>query len=129
MTIKGLQYGRGFLGDPIANNTALNERQRAKDNRQRSQVSLKVHTSAVTVGPNDYVRCDPSTAGFTVTLPSAQSLGAGEVVSIKNTTSSLNTITIATVRSELIDGASTYSMVLPYQELNLTSTKDGWVIS
>src|SRR5574341_542411 len=98
MAIKGLQYGRGVLGDPTANNTSIDERRRSKDNRQRSQVSLKVHTTAVTVGPNDYVQCDPSSAGFTVTLPSAQSLGGGEVVSIKNTTSSVNTITVATVR-------------------------------
>lgn len=53
----------------------------------------------------ELVRCDPSSAGFTVTLPTAVSL-AGRQIAVKNTTSSANAITFNTTGGQTIDGAA-----------------------
>ena len=126
---KGLEYGRGFLQDPAAQNYSLDERRRAKAVQNKWVFQPETRTAAYSASTGEVVKADPSTAGFTITLPSAQTHGAGAHLEIANVTSSVNTITVATVRSETILGASTYSMVLPYQAIHLVSDGSNWVVT
>lgn len=64
-----------------------------------------VKTSAYTAGFGETVLCNPTGAGFTVTLPAAVA-GAKPII-IKNDSTSTNTITIDGAGAETIDGAAT----------------------
>lgn len=61
---------------------------------------------------DEVVLADPSTAGFTVTLPSASVVGAGKTYVLKNVTSSTNTLTMASTSSQTIDGAAAGSTTI-----------------
>jgi hypothetical protein len=51
--------------------------------------------------------CDPTSAGFTVTLPTRAFDEPGKFYVIANVSTSTNAITVATEGSELINGAAT----------------------
>jgi hypothetical protein len=75
----------------------------------------------------DIVSCNPTSAGFTVYLPSAGTDTNGTII-IKNITSSGNTIIIAPNSPDTIDGSSSYLMTLPYLSITLVSNGNGWNI-
>jgi|GEM_PF-5273636 len=82
-------------------------------------------TSATTLSAIHYT-VDCTSAGFTVTLPTA--VGAtGRTYVIKNTAAS-GTITIATTSSQTIDGASTKSLTTQYSSLVVQSTGANWIV-
>lgn len=84
-------------------------------------------TMAYTASFGELVICDPTTAGFTVTLPAA-SVGIGQPVIIKNASASANTITISRAGSDLIDGASSASIAAAWASLTLVARAGGWVV-
>lgn len=71
-----------------------------------------VSTKTANYTAHDYelVLCDPTAGGFTITAPPANTAHA---FIVKNKSASANTITIAAAGLDLIDGASTYSLVVP----------------
>lgn len=72
-----------------------------------------INIADYTASIGDKVNCDPSSAGFTVTLPPiAGNNGTG--IWVKNITTSTNTITVAADGSETIDGNSTVSIASAY---------------
>lgn len=73
--------------------------------RAGRQSVTAVQTGAYTAAWGETVRADPSGGGFTVTLPTAAG-NAGRRITVKNTTSSTNAITIDADGSETIDGAA-----------------------
>jgi len=65
-----------------------------------------VKTAAYTASAWDFVECDPTAGGFTVTLPPI--VHGGEQVVVKNASASANVITIEPAANNTIDnGAST----------------------
>lgn len=89
-------------------------------------VNATAKTADYTAALGDLVRCDPSAAGFTVTLPSAAS-NAGRGVTIKNVTTSTNAITIDTTGSETIDDAASYSLATSRGTATFVSDGTNWM--
>jgi len=88
-----------------------------------------VKTAAYTALINDTVRCNPTGGAFTVTLPAVTAGNGGMQITVKNTSSSANTITIARAGADTIDGATTATISAAYGKLTLES--DGtseWMI-
>jgi hypothetical protein len=87
---------------------------------------LQVSGSKTTTYPisidDDFVRCDATSAGFTITLPTAVG-NAGKVWQLKKTDSSFNQITVATTSAQTVDGAA--STKLSTQNETLTVMSDG----
>lgn len=76
----------------------------------------------------DQVLCDPSGGGFTVTVPNGSTANKGKRVGVKNYGTSTNTITIDTVTTNGIQGATTsISTAWGYVELECVGA-DGWII-
>ena len=71
------------------------------------------------------VKCDTTTAGFTVTLPTAVSNGA--TIVIKKTVA-VNTLTIATTSSQTIDGGTTALLKVNGSSITLISDNANWQI-
>jgi hypothetical protein len=88
--------------------------------------SLKTGTYASAAW--DQVLCDPSSGGFTVTVPNGTTALKGKRVGIKNYGTSTNTITIDTVTTNGIQGATTsITTAWGYVELECVGA-DGWII-
>ena len=68
-------------------------------------ISAVLTSGTVLTDANQVVRVDPSGGGFTLTLPAAASF-SGEVVVVKNVTSSANLVVVAAGGSDTVDGAS-----------------------
>lgn len=80
------------------------------------------------VTTDSVIIADASTAAFTITLPNAN-IGKGTEFKIKKKDSSANVVTVATVSSQLIDGATTFNIGTQYASITIVS--DGiqwWVI-
>ena len=83
-------------------------------------------TAAYTANGNDYViRCNATTAAFTVTLPAASS-NTGRIYVIKKTDNSANAVTIDANASELIDGSLTVALTTLNQVVRLCCNGTGW---
>jgi hypothetical protein len=73
----------------------------------------------------EIVRCNPTAAGFTVSLPPAGGQ-AGKAIIVKNTSASVNVITIDAAGAELIDGAATATIAAAYAARYLVSDGNAW---
>jgi hypothetical protein len=87
--------------------------------------SIKTGTYTAAIG--EIVRCDPSSSGFTINLPTAVG-NSGKEIAIKNTTSSTNTITVDASGSETIDDSLTYLISVAYQSITLVSNGSNWMV-
>lgn len=67
-------------------------------------------TGAYTAALGEFVVCDPTAGGFTVTLPAVATAKFGRSIVVKNHSGSTNTITIAAAGSDKIDGAATVTI-------------------
>lgn len=63
---------------------------------------------------NSVVRCSTAIAGFTVTLPLANSLPAGTPISVIKTSSDGNTLTVQRSGADVLNGASTWTTTTQY---------------
>jgi hypothetical protein len=86
-----------------------------------SQTSAYTATATVTV-----ILCNSTTAGFTVTLPTAVSV-IGRKYTIKKTDSSANAVTVGTTSSQTIDGSTTYSLPSQYNFVTVMSDGANWM--
>lgn len=82
-------------------------------------------TAAYRAAYYDMVLCDPSGAGFTVSLPPATDR-TGAWIGVKNTTSSTNTITLDADGTETIDGVGTYAISTAYRSVTVFSDGANW---
>lgn len=81
-------------------------------------VSVLTKTSGYTTVDGDgCIRCDATSAGFTLGLHAAAVVGT--IVRIKKVDSSANIVTVDANASETIDGALTYPLATQYEELTL----------
>lgn len=69
-----------------------------------------VKKAAYSAHLGELVRCDPTPAAFTVTLPTVTQEDIGRVVTIYNVSASANTITIQCPTGVTVDGASTTNL-------------------
>jgi hypothetical protein len=89
-------------------------------------VATSAKTAAYTANGNDYViRCNATTAAFTVTLPAAAS-NTGRAYVIKKTDNSANAVTIDANASELIDGSLTVALTTLNQVVRICCNGTGW---
>lgn len=65
-----------------------------------------VKTGAYTAAAGELVRCDPSGAGFNVTLPAVGGGNAGKRIRVENVTTSGNSITVLPTGADTIEGAA-----------------------
>lgn len=84
-----------------------------------------INTVAYTARVGELVLCDPSDAGFTVTLPGAAKC-RGQKVTVKNASSSTNTITVGGQGMDEIDGSSTATITTAYGSMVLVSDGSTW---
>ena len=84
-------------------------------------------TSAYTIVASDgLILCDATSAGFTVTLPTAVGR-AGKIYIIMKIDNSVNTITIDGDGSETINGSATQSLTVQWNKWMLQSDGANWV--
>jgi len=86
--------------------------------------SVRVATFTAAFGT--LYRCNPSGGGFTVNLPTAVGK-AGQGITVKNTTSSTNAITLDATGAELIDGLGTYALNTAYGKVTVISDGANWM--
>lgn len=89
-----------------------------------------VKTGTYTAAPWELVRCDATSAGFTVTLPAAAT--AGQQVAVKLlATSGTNTVTVARAGSDTINNAATsITLTLTDEAVVFTSNGAGvWTVA
>lgn len=84
-------------------------------------------TSAYRAKPGELVLCDPTSAGFTVTLEQASAC-LGLPICIKNYSASANTITISPSGTDTIDGLTSASIAAAYAAILLVPFEKGWII-
>lgn len=109
--------------DPGAGNVSIS----GNTHTQGFRVAYVSKNAAYTLTTLDMVVLgDTSTASFTLTLPSASSVGGGKIYRIKR--SGGNNLTIATSNSELIDGAATFLINTNNGAIDLVSTGSAWLI-
>jgi hypothetical protein len=94
-----------------------------------TQSNVATLSSATTLTlSNDVVLCNTTSAGFTVTLPSAVTT-SGKTFVIKKTSSDTNILTVATTSAQTIDGASTALLFVGNEEITLQSNGSNWIIT
>jgi hypothetical protein len=89
---------------------------------------IRTISAATTLGYDRYIFANSAAAAFTLTLPNANQYSGGEIT-IKQTNTSANSVTVAASSSQLIDGASTYVLsgtALP--TVRLVSDGSAWWI-
>jgi hypothetical protein len=89
-----------------------------------------VRTATTTDSPtdaDDVVLCNAASAGFTVNLPAASGR-TGKVFTFKKTDSTTNVVTLDGNASETIDGATTRTLTLQYEAVNLVCDGSNWHI-
>jgi hypothetical protein len=96
------------------------------DNALVGAVVNKTTTYTLTT-TDDTVLCDPTSAAFTVTLPTAVGV-AGKRYTIKKIASSNNAVTVGTTSSQTIDGSTTFVIRDINQPLNVISDGSNWRI-
>jgi phosphatidate phosphatase APP1 len=81
-----------------------------------------------TIGTTHHtVLCDATSAGFTITLPTAAS-SSGRIYIIKKIDATVNVVTIDGDGSETIDGATTQSLSTQWQTLRIQSNGTSWYV-
>lgn len=88
--------------------------------------STAVKTTTYTTAAGEFVPCDATSGGFTVTLPAAPA--DGTVITIKKTDSSANTVTVARGGSDVFNasgGATTYALTRQNQAVRLLYKASG----
>lgn len=85
-------------------------------------------TGAYTVLITDYtIIGDATSAGFTVTLPTAVG-NTGKVFNVKKIDSSGNAVTIGTTSAQTIDGVTTKAISTQYTSITVQSNGTNWYI-
>lgn len=87
-----------------------------------------VSTTYTAKAADGYIRADGTSAGFTVTLPSATD-NVGRKICIKKIDSSGHTITIGVTGSDTIEGSATKTLSTQWAKYTVISNGiDGWEI-
>lgn len=85
-------------------------------------------TTYTALSTDRYIRADATAGAFTITLPSAATVGAGWVLTVKKIDTSVNVVTIDGDGAETIDGAASYDLADAYEAVTLVSDGTNWDI-
>jgi hypothetical protein len=94
-------------------------------------MAISTKTGAYTVTADDrnaLIQGDATSASFSISFPTAASVGSGFKISFKKTDSSTNTVTLDFNGSETADGQATYVMDTQYQAVLIVSDGTNWKI-
>jgi hypothetical protein len=95
---------------------------------QGNKLSIAAKTGAYTIVATDQVLTgDATSAGFTITLPTAVSKD-GQTFTIKKIDASGNAVTLGTTSSQTIDGSTTFSLPTQYKYVTVVSDGANWII-
>jgi len=96
--------------------------------RGTRQAAIATKTGDYTLTAKDYtILGDASGGAITLTLPT--SVGAtGQIYQLKRLNSGANNVTVATTSSQTIDGATTYTLSMQYENITVQSDGANWVI-
>ncbi|WP_437647887.1 SGNH/GDSL hydrolase family protein [Sorangium sp. So ce362] len=99
----------------------------ANDGYRKPELDQRIApvTAAYTATYGELVKCDPTSAGFTVTLPTAVG-HEGEPIWVSNVTASTNAIVVDGNASETLDGATTATINTAWGDLRLISDGANW---
>ena len=93
-----------------------------------SRIRINAKTGAYTAtSTDDMIPCDATSAGFTITLPTASGR-TGQQYTIKKTDNSANAVTVGTTSSQTIDGSATYSLATQWKYVTVVSNGSNWLI-
>lgn len=88
-----------------------------------------VKTSAYSAVIGDLVRANPTGGGFTITLPAIAAANSGQHITVKNTSLSVNTLTIAPTGANTIDGSTLTTITSAFGALDFVSDGAGnWMV-
>lgn len=93
---------------------------------QQPILSTATNLSPGTADLGSIVNASASSGNVTITLPSAVLAGDGGQLAVRKSDDSVNTVTIATDGSQLIDGASTYVLSKQYESVTIVSDGANW---
>lgn len=84
-------------------------------------LAVSANTTLTTANQRQLIDVNAVSAGITVTLPAAATVGSGWVVEIRKSDSSANLVTVTRSGSDTINGATTLPLAVQHQSLILTS--------
>lgn len=91
-------------------------------------INTTAKTTAYTITASDHtISCDATTAGFTVTLPTAVGI-TGRIYVIKKIDATGNVVTVDGNASETIDGSTTQSLDAQWESMMIQSNGANWYI-
>lgn len=92
-----------------------------------SRLTVAVKSGAYTLtASDDVILANATSAGFTLTLPTAVA-PVGRVYSIKKTDATSNVVTVATTSAQTIDGLTTRTIDIQYGSLTVVSDGTNWL--
>jgi hypothetical protein len=124
-----------YAGQPVSISRANGTVTIGNDGVSSSAATLKVngsvnmkrtaYTASATISQADYIVAVTTTSAITLTLPNASVAGSGREYIIKSETATA-AITIATISSQTIDGASTQLISTGYGVVRMYSNGSNW---
>jgi hypothetical protein len=77
----------------------------------------------------DTLLLNPTSAGFTITLPPAVTADIGKFITLKNASSSTNIVNVVPTGSDTIDGTTNYAINTAYELVKFMVASSGvWII-
>lgn len=89
--------------------------------------NIKTTAYSIDASEDKIILCDPTSVGFTVTLPTA-SLCPGKVFTVKNASGSTNTIEISRAGSDTIEGGTTKTITTGYGSKSFANYSGVWYV-
>jgi hypothetical protein len=121
----GFTIGQSLLTTSSPTFATINSTARISTAGFMSLVNTTKTTAYTITTAESMVPCDATTAGFSVTLPTAVGNSGQEYV-IKKLDSTANIVTVATTSSQTIDGVTTKTLTTQYQTIRVKSNGANW---
>ncbi len=85
-------------------------------------------TTYTALSTDDLILGDTSGGGWTLSLPSSASVGAGKKYKVKKTTNDANALTIDANSTETIDGVLTFALYTQYDSVEIETDGSNWYV-
>ena len=102
-------------------------RQLNNSKSDRRHTVLNITSAYVILASDDTIYGDVSAGSFSVTLPTAVGV-SGITYTVKKIDTSVNTLTVATIGGQTIDGSTSAPIIVPMTSLDLRSDGTNWEI-
>lgn len=123
-----IQLGEAISSTQIVVNASGSATATYISTSQQSPNTVTSVSGTYTITSTDYfLKCDSTSAGFTITLPTAVGC-TGQIYVIKKISSDTNTITLGTTSSQTIDGVTTRKLWSQYEQFTVISDGSNWQV-